>query len=112
MPPSLPWPIVSAFPWITCLAALTSGLRQIKNSPPLIMASCCKILLLVFRIFRILRFRACLIFWRAWKPVKKFPHLLQLLRIQMADPLDDLLSVHPFLPSASGPLQFLSAFRL
>lgn len=72
-------------------------------------ASWWKILLLVFGTFRIRRFRAYLIFWKGLQSVKKFPHLLQPIRIKNPDLPDDLFSIHLFFLSASDLLLFVRA---
>ena len=80
--------------------------KQQKNSPPFSTASWSKKLLRGFGFFRIRRFRVCLIFWKALQLVKKQPHTLQPIRIQVPDLPDDLVSVHLF----PFPLRILCNF--
>lgn len=91
--------------FLSIISSAAQMKKQTKNSPSWIMASCWKILLIAFGSFRIRRFHGFLIFWMVCKLVENPLQLKQLITIQPANPLNDLLSVHmlfSFLLKRSG----------
>ena len=84
--------------------------KKQKSSPLLRAAGCSLKLSLGSGLFRILRWLGFLIFWTAFKLVKKSQQRKQLLRIQTAHPLNNLFPGHSVIPFPLKIPGFIRAF--